>query len=352
MKVLEDPSSFFDAMIVDYVMPYLDGIETVRMIREKLGIDPESLPVILLHSSSEDQLIRTECESLGVLAELVKPVKTADLHNALRAVDSARGNDAAAPASPRSAPARSQATVLIAEDVAMNMLLVRTLVSQFAEGVEILEASDGADAVRIAQARRVDLILMDIQMPGLDGVEATRRIRAAESEGVGRVPIVALTAGALLGEREKCLAAGMDDFLAKPIRPSQLSALLETYLSPVSDAADEERCVHFDRAGLLRRSENNQLLFAEMMKSAHIIGSLVARLGEYVGVHDEGGILRTAHSIKGSSRTIGFEELARLQEVIEASAANPDAVSQTFEQVQREWGHLEGVIDEELRSLR
>ncbi|TVR61907.1 MAG: PAS domain S-box protein [Gemmatimonadales bacterium] len=126
--------------------------------------------------------------------------------------------------------------VLVADDVAMNLLLIRSLIERMAPGVRVVEAQDGFQALAAVQLHRVDLILMDVQMPGMDGTGATRRIRELERtrEVVGReprrIPIVALTAGATEAERERALSSGMDRFLTKPVDSRKLRQVLDDYL--------------------------------------------------------------------------------------------------------------------------
>lgn len=121
-------------------------------------------------------------------------------------------------------------TILVAEDVATNMLLTKLLLGRMHPDAQIVEATTGLAAVHAVQQRPVDLILMDVQMPELDGVDATRLIRAYEEGSQSRVPIIALTANALTQERERCLASGMDDFLTKPIQPAALADTLKRYI--------------------------------------------------------------------------------------------------------------------------
>ena len=132
---------------------------------------------------------------------------------------------------------RSRApTVLVADDVGMNMLLIRSLIERMAPGVRVIEARDGLQALAAVQLHDVDLILMDVQMPGMDGTQATRRIRELErirtmaTGDVRRVPVVALTAGATEAERERALSSGMDRFLTKPVDSRKLSQVLADYI--------------------------------------------------------------------------------------------------------------------------
>ncbi len=121
-------------------------------------------------------------------------------------------------------------TLLIAEDVPMNMMLVKTMIKQLIPQATILEAKTGLQALEIIKQQKVDLVLMDIQMPEMDGLEATRKIKSLDNPEINGVPIVALTAGALKEEKEKCLKSGMSDFLVKPIQINALSEIFHLYL--------------------------------------------------------------------------------------------------------------------------
>ena len=125
--------------------------------------------------------------------------------------------------------------VLIVEDIQVNMFLARALVAKLVPGVRILEANDGREALSVLEQNPVDLVLMDVQMPGMDGLAATRRLREREADGE-RIPVVALTAGALSEERERCMAAGMDEFLSKPLVVNDLKRVLESYLEEIPSA--------------------------------------------------------------------------------------------------------------------
>jgi len=225
----------FDVLIVDYHMPDMDGLETIRLIREQLRLTPERMPIILLHSSSDDPSLRDECKRLGVRFNLTKPVKARELHNFLCNLYAGDGREnAPPPAMPeamRSGDHVAFTTVLVAEDVTTNMMLIKILLNKVIPGVEIIEAHNGLEAVQATQTHRIDLILMDVQMPELDGLAATVMIREAERNTAQHLPIIALTAGALQEERERCLASGMDDFLTKPVQPSALAELHKKYLA-------------------------------------------------------------------------------------------------------------------------
>ncbi len=120
--------------------------------------------------------------------------------------------------------------ILLVEDVEMNLLLIRTLISKKLPKARFLEAIDGKEALDVYMANQPDLVFMDVQMPVMDGWEATAAIRAEEEKMERRIPVIALTARALKEEIEKCKEAGMDDFLAKPINNDALDKLLEKYI--------------------------------------------------------------------------------------------------------------------------
>lgn len=225
----------YDVLIIDYHMPDMDGLETIRLIREHLHLPPEQMPIILLHSSSDDPELREQCKQLGVRFNLTKPIKAKELYRFLCNLHSSeqQRSSTSAPQPLETDMATDPAkpvTILVAEDVATNMMLIKILLKKIIPAVEILEARNGLEAVELARAQPIDLILMDVQMPELDGLAATQLIRQTEQD-MQHVPIIALTAGALHEERERCLASGMDDFLTKPVQPAALTEMKKKYLT-------------------------------------------------------------------------------------------------------------------------
>ncbi|HSS35725.1 MAG TPA: GAF domain-containing protein, partial [Patescibacteria group bacterium] len=223
----------FDVAILDQRMPEMDGIDLAEAIR---AIGPDvTFPLIL--SSSVGSLER---ESAAIDAFLSKPIKPSALHDALMTALGER-----APAVPiRSSPAttldasmgrRHPLRILLAEDNPVNRKLALRILGKL--GYEADVAVDGVEAIAALERSTYDLVLMDVQMPELDGLEATRRIRARWPDG--RPRIVAMTANAMAEDREACLAAGMDDYLAKPIRTEELTAALDRSSSAVGTSAEE-----------------------------------------------------------------------------------------------------------------
>ncbi len=237
LEILESPVHF-DLVICDYNMPSMDGLECIRLIREKLKLTPEKQPLILLHSSSDDAELHRKCDDLGVRFCISKPVKQEQLFACLATLHKPAKDNLSAGQTATPTPTADTAAIgkpegrhliLVAEDVHMNMLLVKSLLSKLSKESVIVEAENGRVAVQKYREFSPDLVLMDVQMPELDGQEATKEIRELEKDSGRHVPIVALTAGALKEEMERCYSAGMDDFMTKPIEAKKLKELLDKY---------------------------------------------------------------------------------------------------------------------------
>ena len=238
----------FHLAIIDYQMPDMDGLETARRIREEEGI--ADTPIILL-SSGFQRRDRETMERLRISGNLLKPVKRTELKEAITAATRCEVPQAAAPA-----PAPPQAEtppaavpplrILLAEDNEDNRLLVWTYFKGTPHRIDMAE--DGQEALERFRENRYDLVLMDMQMPVMDGYEATRAIRAWEREqGRPRTPVLALTAHALKEDEGKSLAAGCDGHLTKPIKKRELLAAVERWtrggaaVSGGGDAGDPPR---------------------------------------------------------------------------------------------------------------
>jgi CheY-like chemotaxis protein len=224
-------SQKFDILICDYNMPQMDGLQTIRLIRNELKNTPEILPIILLHSSSEDAYVQNQCVELDVQWRLIKPVKNEELFKLLHRIQGNLLNNELSEKENNEIKNYSIKTILLVEDVPMNMMLIKFLIDKALPNVKIVEAVNGREAIEKWQLFSPDLILMDIQMPELDGIETTTIIRELENkEGkIKNTTIIALTAGALEEERNKCIAAGMNDFLTKPINQDKFFQTLEKY---------------------------------------------------------------------------------------------------------------------------
>jgi signal transduction histidine kinase/DNA-binding response OmpR family regulator len=220
----------FDVAIVDMMMPGMDGAAVTAEIRADNQL--HDVVVILLTSAGQSEIAVP-----GVDAELVKPVRPSQLFDVLHAQLAARTVDTKEPAPPAEPvmPAddsRQSARVLVVEDNAANLKVMVRMIERLGYRADV--AGDGAEAVSAVERGRYDVVVMDCHMPEMDGFEATRQIRAKESGG-RHVPIIAMTANAMPGDRERCLAAGMDDYISKPVKLHIVAAVLERWVaSPVA----------------------------------------------------------------------------------------------------------------------
>jgi CheY-like chemotaxis protein len=225
----------FDVVLLDLFMPELDGIALADAIKEAVSKPPK---LVLVSSAAVKERANPSLD-----ATLTKPVKPSALHDVLVTVlASAGASDRAmrTPDRPSIDPelaARHPLRILLAEDNAVNQKLALRLLSNMGYSADV--AADGARAVAAVEAGEYDVVLMDVQMPELDGLEATRRIRARWPDR--RLHIVAMTANAMAGDRDACLAAGMNDYISKPIDPALLAEALARAPSAATKPARKRR---------------------------------------------------------------------------------------------------------------
>ncbi len=225
----EAQSSPFSLVLTDAHLPGMDGFEFAQEIRNDPGL---TRAVMMMFTSNERAEDIRRFRALGISVSLTKPVRRAELRSAISAAlarptipaPNQQGSDIAALASGLREP-RAAMHILLAEDNVVNQRVVQRILEK--SGHSAVLARNGIEAVEKFHGEKFDLVLMDVQMPEMNGFEASAHIR--ETEGARRTPIIALTAHAMSGDRERCLDAGMDDYLAKPIHASTLIAMIEKY---------------------------------------------------------------------------------------------------------------------------
>jgi PAS domain S-box-containing protein len=219
----------YPLILTDMHMPEMDGFALIEQIRQR----PElSAATIMMLTSAGHRGDAARCQELGVAAYLLKPIRQSELREAVARVLGAREQEGAIPLITRFSLQETREPgaclrVLLAEDNLVNQRLAVRLLEK--RGHRVVVASTGLEALEALEKESFDLVLMDVQMPEMDGLEATATIREKEKSSGLHQAVVALTAHAMKGDREKCLAAGMDGYLTKPIRPQELDQLLETY---------------------------------------------------------------------------------------------------------------------------
>jgi CheY-like chemotaxis protein len=289
----------FEVVLTDANMPDLDGFDLAERVRD----DPElaSTVLMMLTSGSRPEDL-TRCEELGVVRHMTKPVKQSELLDAIVAAIGADSGER-----PREDPdGRARPTrplrILLAEDSEINRRLAVALLEQ--PGHTVVSAKNGREALDALETESFDVVLMDVQMPEMDGLEVTRRIREREGSTGGHVPIVALTAHALKGDRERCLKAGMDGYVAKPIRPEELFLTIE---SVTGDAAG----VHWEEA-LEALGGNRKLLDIISRAALEESPRLLQDLRNSIAAGDAAALRIAAHSLRGGFRYFGQSQATDL----------------------------------------
>jgi PAS domain S-box-containing protein len=304
-------SNMYDVIIMDYNMPMMNGIEVIRYIREKMNIPKEEQPIIFLHSSSDDNRIFKECASLGVKQTMMKPVKMTQLIKSLSQISETQPSEVtqlktvAANVDCLINEKTNAYTVLIVEDNATNMFLAKTIIQKVLPNVIVEKAVNGEEGVAKYKEVHPDIVLMDIQMPIKNGYEASVEIREYEKKERIYAPILALTAGTVKGERERCQEAGMNDYLSKPVVENTLRDAFNKWLS-IKDIISEPRkevvvdVWRYNKEELMSMIGNDDELFSELKESAvESFDECISHLKEAMDQNDLTQINRIGHSLKG-----------------------------------------------------
>jgi two-component system, sensor histidine kinase and response regulator len=311
MRALQRASSDeerFHCVISDYQMPDVDGVTLARRIKKDQQL--QRTPVVMLTSAgrAEDA---TRCRQIGVAAYLVKPVKHSDLLDALVTIFdvSTRRQQRPTPEQALSATPSRTLHILVAEDNIVNRKLVTTLLQK--RGHRVTAVENGREAVAAFEAGsrdKFDVTLMDVQMPEMSGFEATQAIRTAEAGRGTRLPIIALTAHAMQGDREACLNAGMDAYLSKPIDVAALIQMVEQFGASVVPPAPAEPPVDvlFDEQAALSYTGGDRQLLREVIALFRSdSGSYLRRIEKALKERDGEELRQAAHGLKGAIATVG-----------------------------------------------
>ncbi|WP_170305689.1 response regulator [Pseudoduganella ginsengisoli] len=316
----------FELVITDMMMPDEDGAGLVESMQQQPHL--AAIPVIMLSSAG----MQWHGASGGPAPQvLTKPVRQSELYNALcqalRASQGGSPGQRAAKGAARSRVVKLQGNVLLAEDNLANQEVALAMLRNL--GVHVEVAGNGMDVISLLERQQFDLILMDCQMPVMDGFQATAAIRAAE--GLERhIPIVALTANAVAGDRQRCIDSGMDEYLSKPFTQDQLGDMLQRWLqtvqvAPRDDAAATAAAPMAGSAALPAADGNidaDALHTIRQLRPGLLIRVLNAWLTESPGLYQEivdaaaqadgGALFRAAHTLKNSSANVGARQLSQL----------------------------------------
>ncbi|MGB5131462.1 MAG: response regulator [Steroidobacteraceae bacterium] len=325
----------YQVVLTDHRMPGIDGLELARRIRKMPAIADLRL---VLYSSIDDRSNRQELRELGFAGQLSKPVRRAEL---LTAMDRVLAHDALDFTQRLRAIVtrdviveeqhRQPRTVLLVEDNPTNQRVAQLYLERV--GCEVVLAGDGREALAALEKGRFDLVLMDVQMPMMDGLEATRRIRERERETGERTPIVALTANAMKQQIDECKANGMDDVLPKPIDRERLSTILDRYAPPASMLTGRHVVKPAPPKKAVAPSEVSMERFREVTGgdaelarglTASFIQSVTQALADIesgLARVDLALVRRAAHTLVGTSANMGATRLQAIAIAMEDSAS-------------------------------
>jgi CheY-like chemotaxis protein len=216
----------FDLIIADHHMPGMDGIALIKEIRNR--IHKNVLPSILMLSSLEKNMYQYEADKTGINKFLSKPVKMHELYSTLLSLfEQNMQNDTLHPSLPVIEKITQAASIMVVDDDPINMLLISEVLRRM--GFEVIQMHNGKEALESLPLYEPVLIFMDVNMPEIDGYTTTRLMRQLP-EPQGQIPIIALTADAMKGDREKCLDAGMNNYISKPFKREEIEAVLKNYM--------------------------------------------------------------------------------------------------------------------------
>ncbi len=365
----------FTVALLDLVLPRIDGLELARIIKA----DPDLRELTLVLLTSDQGVGARSAREAGISTTLSKPVRHSELLDALlRLVGEP---EESAPRAPRRLVVPSlDLRVLVVEDNPVNQLVATGLLE--ALGVRVEVADDGEAAIEALKGDHgFALVLMDCRMPGIDGFDATRAIRASEPTG-DRVPIIAMTASALEGERERCLDAGMDDFLTKPVDPTQLEEVVQRWTKrsgPVFDVRTGEQPTRAvapggshaavapspapEEADLPVVDEERRQVLAELVKDGEsffdrtarsFVGRIDGQVRDIRAAHRKGNAHETftcSHLVKGSALNLGLPRVSEAAAAVEAQAHTGSlaGVEEMLDVLDRE---VEAAVAELRRRLR
>lgn len=353
----------FDVVLTDYNMPRRNGLDLAHALKH------HSQLIVLLMGSTDLQLEPNQLWEHGIAASLHKPVRRQDLYEAICCLlCNAREKPAPVDTSAAIQTSSLAGHILVAEDNRINQMYIIELLSQL--GCTSDTVANGREAVDAVQQANYNLALMDCQMPEMDGFEATRRIRQLESERMldGHLPIVALTANAVKGDRERCLDAGMDDYLAKPVEKQQIISVLDRFLSnsqqrlpqteatveSVDQANDLSAPAPIDAESLLARCFGNLEFAGSLLDELESTGMRrVEEIRTQAAQQNSSATADAAHALKGAAGILCAEGVQKLAATIEQAgrSSNIGKVETELVDLEAEMQRCLGYVPELRKAL-
>ncbi len=352
LEILANPAKGeHNIAIIDHQMPDMDGEMLGRRI--KMHEELQNIPLVLMTSAGQ-RGDAAKFKSLGFAAYLTKPVRQSDLYRCLAmllspsAAANKRTDQLITLHTIREIKNRTGLRILIAEDNATNQFLAMRLVEKMGHRADAV--GNGKEAVEALQKISYDLVLMDCQMPDLDGYEATAIIRKMEGEQK-HTPIIAMTAHALKGDREYCLEAGMDDYVSKPIVVEELAAAIGRQFAETStekatsdrNAGQFNNPAVFDRSGFLEKCAEDKEMMVEVINI--FLSDMPVQIGKLLSfIRDRNmeEVRRVAHAIKGASGNVSANSLHAIATELEIAGKenNAEIAFELADRLQEEWDRL------------
>ena len=337
LRLAVDSKDPYEIAILEMQMPEMDG----ETLGQKIKQDPDLQNTILVMMTSFGHRGDAKrLEQIGFVAYLTEPVKQSQLYDCLATVSGLQKEaqkDRFAVIVTRHSLTEDQkrkVNILVTEDNVVNQKVAASILGKLGYRADVV--ANGQEAVKALEIIPYDIVLMDCQMPEMDGYEATREIRKPESKVLDHnVPVIALTAHAMKSDRKKCLKAGMNDYLSKPVKPQELSDMLEKWIAKQDSSLQKEATVNdiepvedvFDRAGLLDRLMGDEELVNEILgEFMEDVPRKLTALKEALDKDDAPSVQREAHTLKGASANIGAVALQKMANQIEVAGEARDLV--------------------------
>ena len=302
----------FQLALLDAIMPGMNGFELADRIRHNPDLSQTTL---IMLSSAGNLGNSARCHELGIDYSLMKPVKQSELLDSIAAALSIAAAEEAEAATVPGRPAEMTSLhILLAEDGVVNQKVAVSLLEQ--RGHKVTVAGNGRQAIAALDNEPFDAVLMDVQMPTMDGFEATAVIRKKEKKTGGHVPIIAMTAHAMKGDRQRCLEAGMDGYIAKPIRAKDLYETIEMTAAKIWESKRQNDIISdgkeiLDRDKILEQTGANEETLKEIVELFEVESAkLMERIRDAITNEDVCNLHRAAHTLKGSVRIFGAEDAA------------------------------------------
>jgi len=327
----------FDVILMDYHMPVISGLETIEKIKALFRQQNKVSPLVILHTSSEEHDVINSFRQEENSYFLLKPIKSQELYKTLKRAVEEKENAIPAIILQDQQPVLDipDLKVLLVDDNPVNMVLNSKMMKYLIPDVDLTEAVNGLEAVALCKDNNFSLILMDVQMPVMDGLEATKEIRLLPE--YLDIPIIGVTAGTIFGEKEKCLESGMNDFISKPLRQSDLLEMLKKYL-PQRDTEAAVIAENYLDMNLLKEQigdddEDFKIMFLNLVVNE--LNQAENNINLAATERNEGNLKKILHKLKGTAGTAGLVKLA--ETVLFWESKSGQGID--FSSMQKEVGH-------------